>query len=294
MQSMKKMHITLAQVRALVAVVEAGSFSDAALTLNMTQSALSHALAALEDTLRITLLERRRDGVRPTEAGQRVLLHARDVLTSLEGMHQEAAACQGMTMGKLRIGSFTSTSARLLPGLLSAYRRRYPGVEIVLFDGTDDEILGWFDTRVIDVGFVAQPAAGLTVVPLTNDPFFVLLPPGHALGLQPSVSLSQLAEEPFIMSTGGCEPLIRPLFSQVGLTPHVAYAVREVSTIVAMVQEGLGVSIVPALALPAQECPVMMLPLTPPAYRHLGLAVRSVDTVPPTVQALLELAQEQR
>jgi DNA-binding transcriptional LysR family regulator len=283
--------MTEAQLRVLVTVADTGGFSPAASRLSMSQPGVSRAVAALEAELGAPLLLRRNGRAAPTPAGERVLLHAREMLARAEAIRQEAAATTGDTTGRVRLGSFASVSARLLPGILATLRARHPGVEVTLFEGHDEEVLGWIRDRAVDVGVVGRPAPDLEVQPLARDQLMAVLPEEHPLAARPETTLAELAEEPFVLSRGGCERLILEAFAAAGLAPRVAFEVQEASTIVAMAAEGLGVSVVPELAAGAAPPGVVLRPLHPRVHRELALAVPSLDEAPPAVHALLEVAE---
>jgi len=283
--------MTEAQLRVLVTVADTGGFSPAAAQLSMSQPGVSRAVAALEAELGTALLVRRNGRAAPTPAGERVLLHAREVLARAEAIRQEAAAGGGDYAGRVRLGSFASVSAQLLPGILATLRVRHPGVEVALFEGHDEEVLGWVRERAVDIGVVSRDAPDLDVCPLAADRLVAVLPAGHALAAQPHTTLQQLAAEPFVLSRGGCERLILDTFTAAGQAPQVAFEVHEVSTIVAMVAEGLGVSVVPALSAVAVPPRVALRPLSPVVERRLGLAVPSLADAPPAVRALLDVAE---
>jgi DNA-binding transcriptional LysR family regulator len=283
--------MTEAQLRVLVTVADTGGFSPAAARLSMSQPGVSRAVAALEAELGTPLLLRRNGRTAPTPAGERVLLHAREVLARAEAIRQEAAASDGEFSGRVRLGSFASVSARLLPGILATLRVRHPGVEVALFEGHDEEVVGWVRERAVDVGVISRDAPDLDVRPLATDHFIAALPPGHALAEHPDVTLEQLAGEPFVLSRGGCERLILEAFTAAGHAPQVAFEVHEVSTILAMVAEGLGVSVVPELSAVGVPPGVALRPLAPPVERRLGLAAPSLAAAPPAVRALLEVAE---
>lgn len=192
----------------------------------------------------------------------------------------------------MRVGAFPSVASRRLPRLLSAFGRRYPGIELTLREGTDDEVREWLRARAVDVGVVTLPADGWATVRLAEDELCAVVPAAHALASAPAVRADHLAEDPFVMSLGGCETLIRAVLRANGVTPRVKFAVRDVDTVLALVAEGLGVTVVPALALPAALPNVAVLPLEPPIRRRLALAVRSRDAVAPAVAAFLDLARD--
>jgi DNA-binding transcriptional LysR family regulator len=283
--------MTEAQLRVLVTVADTGGFSPAAARLSMSQPGVSRAVAALESELGTALLVRRNGRAAPTAAGERVLLHARAMLARAEAIRQEAAAGGGDCAGRVRLGSLASVSAQLLPGILATLRVRHPGVEVALFEGHDEEVLGWVRDRAVDVGVVTCDAPDLDVRPLAADHLVAVLPADHPLAAQPHATLEQLAAEPFVLSRGGCERLILDAFAAAGHAPRVAFEVHEVSTIVAMVAEALGVSVVPELSAVGIPPRVTLRPLSPPVERRLGLAVPSLAEAPPGVRALLDVAQ---
>ena len=287
---MKRFNITLAQIQAFVTVVDAGSFTVASERLGMTQSAVSHAVAALEKELQVSLLERDRRGIFLTEIGKRVLVQARTILNSTEQIRQESAAAIGFETGKVRIGSFPSVSARFLPGLLRQFQQRYPGIEVVLFEGTDDEVQEWIYAHTVDIGVVTLPVERLETLSIAQDRFVAVVADSHPLAKQQPIHISQLAPEPFIMSKAGCEPVITQMFRQSKVTPKIQYEVIDLRTIFAMVQEGVGVTIVPEMALPADLAGLQVLTLQPELRRQLALAVLSLDATP-AVREFLNLAQ---
>ncbi len=289
---MSQTDITLPQLRVLVAVVEAGSFTAAAERLGISQSGVSQAVAALEGALGVPLLRRDRGGVAVTEAGERVLGHARSVLGGVERIRQEAAAAVGLETGKLRIGSFPSFAARLLPPILRAFQHRHPGIELVLLEGTDAEVRSWLSSRIIDIAAVTLPAAGVEVVATSRDEVLAVVPEKHPLAQWGSVSMERLAEEPFIMPTMGAESVVLPLFRAAGQTPRTCFEVRDLATLLVMVQEGLGVTIFPALALPQRLTGVRAVRLDPPVWRELALAVNPGDARSPAVEAFLREARQ--
>jgi DNA-binding transcriptional LysR family regulator len=282
--------MTEAQLRVLVTVADTGGFSPAAARLSMSQPGVSRAVAALEAELGSTLLTRRGGRAAPTAAGERVLLHAREMLARAEAIRQEAAASTGDATGRVRLGSFASVSAQLLPGILATLRQRHPGVEVTLFEGHDEEVLRWIRERAVDVGVVSRAAPDLEVQPLARDRLMAVLPAAHPLAAEREATLEALAAEPFVLSRGGCERLILEAFAAAGLVPQVAFEVQEAGTIVAMAAEGLGVSVVPELAAGAAPPGVVLRPLLPRVDRELALAVPSLDEAPPAVHALLEAA----
>lgn len=288
---MNKIHITLAQIQAFTTTAEFGSFTVASEHLGMTQSAVSHAVAALEKELKVSLLERNRQGIFLTEIGQRVLIQAQEMLACAEHIRQETSAAIGLETGKVRLGSFPSVSARFLPGLLRQFQQRYPGIEVVLLEGKDSEVREWIQTRAVDIGVVVLPAEELETVSIAQDKFLVVVAQNHPLAKYSQISLHQLAHEPFIMSKAGCQPLILSMFRQAKIIPKIQFEVIDLRTIFTMVQEEMGVTIVPEMALPSDCSGLKIISLKPKQLRKLAFAVPSLETVTPAVASFLNEAK---
>ncbi|NGQ94387.1 LysR family transcriptional regulator [Brevibacillus sp. SYP-B805] len=283
--------MTLLQLEVFVAVVEAGSFTKAGEKLNLSQSGVSHAIAGLEAELGISLLTRSRSGVSLTEAGEAVLVHAREVLNRLEQIRQSAAAAAGLQIGTLRVGSFPSVSAKLLPGLLRLFRDRYPGIELTLFEGSYPEIRAWIQAGAVDAAFFPYPEEGLEIVPLLEDELVVVVPDGHPCSSRSELTVGEIAAEPFIMPKAGCEVLVEAAFVNHGYAPNTRFEVADTATILAMVREGLGITVVPRLTLPDSVPGLHVCPLAPRTCRQIGLAVRSLQSPSPAAAAFLKEAQ---
>lgn len=279
--------MNLSQLRAFAAVAETGRVTEAAAHLGITQSAVSHALTSLETELGLRLVVRDRAGSTLTDGGRMLLPHAREALRAVDRLIDEAAAATGLQRGRLRLGAFP-TACQLLPPLIRAFRRRVPAVEVVMLEGSDEEVSDWIDTRVVDLGVVVGPRPDLASVSLAEDEMLAVLPCDHPLAEQADVALADLADDPFLLSTGGCEPLIRRLHDDAGIPPLApVHRVREMATLLAMVREGLGVSIVPELALSADPKGLNALPLRPRAPRHLLLAWAASTDLNPATRAFL-------
>lgn len=271
--------MNLAQLRAFVGVAEAGSVTDAAAQHGLTQSAVSHALASLERELGSRLVVRDRAGCSLTELGARLLPDATEALRLADRIGEVAAAEGGLRQGRLRIGTIPSASSVLLP-LISQFRRSYPGVSVAVFEGADQEVSNWIEQRTVEVGVVTGSRPDLETVPLGEDEMLAVVPSGHQLASRESVAIPDFASEPFLLSAGGCEPIIRNLHDQHNVPLAPVSRVTEMRTLLAMVREGLGVSIIPALSLGNSHDGITAMPLRPRAPRSLLLAAKDADPGP--------------
>ena len=289
--------MTFTQLEIFALVAELRGFTAAALRLGVSQSAVSHAIKSLEQELGVQLIERQGATADVTELGKRLLVRAREILGLAESMRQEVAAASGLNQGLLRIGSFGPTSSlKLIPAILDVFQKRYPGIEVRIDEGTDDDTLQWILDRRVDIGFIQQPDERFDTVDLVEDQMVALLPAGHRLAAKKSVSAHDLANEPFIMPDAGCSTLIEPLFAAQGLCPQVRYRMSQVLTVLGMVARGNGVSGMAELALPADLAAshpnIAVRPFSPPVRRRVGLALRNLAQASPAAKAFVEVARK--
>lgn len=283
--------MNLSHIRILVAVVETGSFTKAAEILDITQSGVSHAISSLESELEISLLVRERSGITLTESGERILNHCREILNRVNCISEEAQRFSNIEKGKIRIGSFPSAISRLLPKILASFQRKLPNVEIVLFEGTDKEVLEWLKSSTIDIAFTSSQEPGFEMIPVSRDQYYAVLPSEDHLLKSKFLDVSKVKSEPFIMPKGGCQPLIMETFGKIGITPDIKYSVQDMGTVLSMVQEGLGWTIVPEKVLPSELTGVSPIPLYPAVWRDIGLAVLSLKESPDIVKSFIEEAK---
>ena len=210
------------------------------------------------------------------------------MLAIAERIQQSAATAIGLETGRIRLGSFPSVSARLLPDLLRRFHQRYPGIEITLLEGTDQEVREWVQTRTVDAGVVTLPTdKGFKTVELTQDEFLVVVSKQHKLASSSRVEVSQLSEMPFIMSKSGCGPFIRSLFRKANVTPKIQFEVIGLQTIFAMVEDNMGVTIVPSMTLPKNRSKLHTMPLSPKQIRQIAFAFLAEGSITPALSAFL-------
>ncbi|MER5629416.1 LysR family transcriptional regulator [Streptomyces nitrosporeus] len=283
----------ISQCTAFVAIADTGSFTLAAKALSISQSAVSHAISSLEKSLGVSLMKRSRSGVEFTEIGQRVLEHARTVVHGAEQIRQEAEALRSHRSGTLRIGTSQSFAASLLPRLLTEFCASWPDIGIELHEGTDQEIAEWLGGYTIDVGVVALPKENLSTVPLLQDEMYAVLPPEHALAGRRALGMEELADESFVMPVSGVETMLRTVFRVIGREPRIAYRAHDVNSLLSMVAEGLGITVVPALALPSvlPHPQLRVIPFAPSLTRRLGIGVRTAARCTPAAEAFVATAR---
>lgn len=254
---------------------------------------MSHAIKALEQELGVELFRRHQSQVELSDIGQQLLMRARTLLGVASTLQQEACDARGMKRGTLRIGSFGPTSSnRLLPRILTHYRREHPGIEVHVDEGPDRQVIQWLDERRIDVGFVVLEQERFDTFALFKDQMVALLPAAHPLAAQPSVALKALCDDPFILTEAGSLELVSRLFSVARLTPNVRYRCSQLLSTLEAVSRGDGVSVVAQASLPETPDPrYQVRPLSPPVSREIGLAVLDQRQSTPATLAFIALAQ---
>jgi DNA-binding transcriptional LysR family regulator len=279
----------LNQVEVFVAVASAGSLTRAAATLAISQSAVSQALDGLEAALGVRLIRRSRAGVTLTAIGKEVLPDARAMLKRAAAIRGAAAAAQGLAHGKLRVATLSSAAATVLPPLLLKFQARHPDLEVVLLEGSDEEVRGWLARGVADVGIVTLPATEFETRSLGRDAWMAVLPRLHPLATSQSVTLRALAAEPFILARGGCEArLVEALRAQTA-SFEARYEVRDVATLLSLVRERLGVAVLADRALPQDRRGLAVRPISPALFRTFGLALRREPRRAPAIDAFAQL-----
>ncbi|MBE9078005.1 LysR family transcriptional regulator [Romeria aff. gracilis LEGE 07310] len=247
--------IKIAQLRALVAVAAAGNFSEGALALDLSQSTVSHSIAALEAELGVVLLNRGRHGATVTPVGERIVSQAQQVLALLESMGREAVQARGVDGGVVRIAAFRSTASHLLPGAIAKLHSRYPSIQVSILELDEvDEFHQCLADGKADF-CIAELLEGesFETLPMLEDKYVALLPSNF--GLKTSrLTWEDLQKHPIITSThGSCSKSIYQALQRAVPPVEVAYQIRNDSTTMSMVEQGLGIGILPMLA--AQPIP---------------------------------------
>ncbi|CAI2785479.1 Cyn operon transcriptional activator [Serratia grimesii] len=280
--------------RLLVAVADSGTITLAAHQCGMTQSGASQAIAQLEDTMNTPLLVRLPHSVVLTQSGEQIVIHARAMLAELDAIQHYAYQAKSAHAGKIRLASFPSAFSLLLPPLLRKFKRRYPAIELVQLEGTDQEVENWLALETVDVGVVLNPGKGRQSYPLGQDLWLAVTTNGHPLarGRHP-VDFSALAEHPFVLATGGCQLNAQRLAQMSGFElSNVRVTVSDWSTAITLVREGTGVSLMPASVIPPDAPGICTLPLRSPLYRHFGLVCSFSGASSAPVQTLLQYLQD--
>ena len=283
--------LNVGRLKILREVAARGSFSEAAEALSYTQSAVSQAVAALEAELGVTLIERDRGAIRATVAGAALTDLADGILAQLEVAEEEVAAIAGARGGRLRMASFPTAGAALMPLAIATFRAAHPAVELSLAEGEPEEIVPRLRTGEFDVvlvyefqGVGERLGAGVRRFELLEDPMRLALPAGHSLADRESVSLGDLAAESWVQTAerSPCARHVVRSCHRAGFEPNVTFESDDYQTVQGLVAAGVGVALIPELALTNVRDDVVIRAVQPhtPVRKVLAATPRGAAMMP--------------
>lgn len=265
-------------------VVELGSLTKAGKLLGYTQSGISHVINSLEEELGFAVLMRSRAGVRLTSEGERVMPAIRAILSANEQLNQIVASIHGVEAGTIRIGTFTSVAVHWLPGMIKAFQKDYPNIEFVLKNGDYYDVENWLAGNHVDLGFVNFPKSDrYDCIPLVEDRVLCILPKDHPSANLPVFPLKEIEKEPFISLLEESAHDMRHALENTGVKPHIKFTTKDDYAIIAMVEQGLGISIMPELVIRDRTRDICVKELENYPRRVIGLALPSAETPSPAV-----------
>jgi DNA-binding transcriptional LysR family regulator len=283
------MDVGIQKYLAFVETVDCGSFTRAAEKLHYSQSGVSRMIRDLETEWQVTLLERGKGGVKLTSDGMKLLPCARSICAEVARLQTQVDELQGLRTGLIRVGTLSGGAGGLLPEWAEGFLRAHPNMDFQLLVGEQREIEEWIFSGRVDFGILDLPAdPELETVFLEQDPLLAVLPEDHPGAAGELFPVSGFVDEPFLLLEKENRAEASGLFESCGITPHIRFTTWDEQTILGMVERGLGVSILPALALRRCAWRVAARKLDVPAYRNLGIALRSRRTASLAVKSFLE------
>lgn len=288
------------RLRVLREVVAHGSFSAAAESLHLSQSAVSQQVAALEREVGMALLERTTAGPKLTTAGEALMEHASAVIVRLEEAERELAEIAGLEGGRLRVVSFPTASATLMTRAMSEFRRRFPQVDLEFAEDEPEDSFpalrrGDFDIAVV-FDYPAYPVEfGRDAVAemIFEEPMRVALPPGHPLASADAVDLADLADEDWLCGAkpSSCRLQVIGACRSAGFEPTISFQSEDYEVLKALVAEGLGVTILPELA--GDHPGIVLRDLLPEApIRRVWAVTREPESRSPAAEQMLVILRE--
>jgi DNA-binding transcriptional LysR family regulator len=293
--------LNVGRLKILKEVAYRGSFSAAADALDYSQSAVSQQIAALESEAGLTLLERHPRGVSLTAAGQALMGHAEGILARLEAAETALAAIAGLRGGRLRMASFPTAGATLMPLAIATFRAAYPDVELTLAEGEPEDIVPRLRAGELDLALLFE-FEGQSLLPdgidreeLLADPMYLALPRDHELAERGRIRLRDLRDEAWVQ-TSHSSPCARHVVRSchaAGFEPKVSFESDDYQTVQGLVAAGVGVALIPELALSVVREDIVIRALSPaPPSRMVIAAVPERARLVPAAPAMLAVLEQ--
>ncbi|MBB6099059.1 DNA-binding transcriptional LysR family regulator [Deinobacterium chartae] len=281
--------LTLAQLRVFLAIAEHGSFSEAALQLDLHQSTVSYTLAEMERILGGSVFRRGRQGALLTPLGERLLPHARAALAAIDAMHQEAALERGSLSGVIRVATLRSAGVHLLPAIIHDLRREAPDLHVRVVHSPSGSLEDPLHAGQADVSLLNLPVAtSLLTWPLLRDEYLAVFARGEAPA---RLGWEDFAARELLRCNEECWRIIRPHLEAHGVHLGAADQVREDAVILSMIGHGLGMSVMPRLSLDPLPAGLELRSLPDPLWRTLAVATLPNRASTPLVKTFVASAR---
>ena len=245
------------QLRYFAAVARTGSFSRAARECHVAQPSLSQQIIKLEEEVGERLFERTQRKALLTPAGSLLLPHAVSILEAARVGQQEIREMGGKLRGKIMLGALPTIAPYFLPEIIYSFRKKYPAVDLTLHEDTTQQLLRALEENELDLAVISEAPRNprIEVQQLFSEELFLCLPTGHPLAQRKQVSAANLRNEKFIlMQDGHClGDQTQQFCHNSGFQPEISCRSVQISTVLAMIQAGLGISLIPEMASPLSE-----------------------------------------
>ncbi len=279
---------------AFLKVIECGSFTIAADELNYTQSAVSQMISALEKELKTTLFIRSKFGLQLTKEGEQLKPYIYDLVDSYNNLNEKSSALSGLDSGIIRITTFGTLAGGFLPKVFKKFSEDYPNIIIETKQGHYREIEHWLNKDMVDFGITnINDVKGFEEVMLFEDPFYVILPAGHKYSDEEEIIPEQLKGEAFIALNEERDMEFLNVLRAVNVEPDIKCRLDDYNSIQAMIEQGIGISIMPKLAYLSGRFNIKAVPLKPTVIRNIGVIYKNKNQLSPSSRIFINYLCEE-
>ncbi|WP_222120777.1 LysR family transcriptional regulator [Paenibacillus sp. Y412MC10] len=276
-------------------VIELGSLSRAADYCNYSQSAVSQIIISIENEFGIKLLNRNHAGVSVTSDGEELLPYIQKLSLSYIELSNKVSELLGLESGLVRIGTFSSISCHLLSPLLKDFKNKHPNIKFELIQGDYRQIEIWVSEGTVDFGFVDLPTLReFEVIPIMEDRMLAILPVHHPYAFEDSVPLSIFEQESVILLEEGTKKEVLEMFRRHKIKAKIEYRLDDDYTIISMVENGLGISILAELILKRSQYNFVSKETSPSFSRSIGIAIKNRKQASIAVRCFLDFIVENK
>lgn len=281
--------MTLLTYEIFETVVQEKSFHKASQLLNMTPSAISHAVSSMEKEVGFALFIRGKQETVLTTHGELLLPYVRAVLKSEESLQEIIASFRGLEKGTLKLGGFNSVCSMWIPEIVKRFQENFPNIRIEIYQGTYADLVEWLRNGTIDLGIMSKvDAEGFDYEVIYKDRLLCVVPKDFQTKNPGYITFEEMKGQRFVTQWSSCDGDVQRVLKNHGLEPSTyCHVVDDMSTI-AMVEAGMGICILPELLIAKGE-QVDWYPMEEDCYREIVLAVNSFRTVSPAVKKMIEI-----
>lgn len=279
--------MTLAFCEIFNAVVKCSSFVKAAQTLNMTPSAVSHAVSDMEKQIGFQLFIRTKKGVYMSEYGTSLYPTVCQLLKDRESLKQTIDQLNGLEKGTVTLGTFNSVCTNWMPDIIRIFNKKYPNIVIEIYEGGYDDVISWIKTGIVDFGFLSTSCTTeLEIEEIYRDPLICLVPPDFATADEKTITIDEMKNQQFVIQQTGSDADVQMLLKKYNLIIRSNCHVIDDTSTIAMVSCGQGISIMPTLTAKGLESNMKILSLRPEEYRIIGLSAIDKALLSPAARQL--------
>jgi DNA-binding transcriptional LysR family regulator len=281
--------MTLLTYEIFETIVQEKSFQKAASLLNMTPSAVSHAISGMEKEVGFSLFIRGKQETTLTTHGELLLPYIRAVLKSEESLQETIAEFRGLEKGMVKLGGFNSVCSLWIPHIVKEFQEKFPNIRIEIYQGTYADLVEWLRNGTIDLCMMSgADAEGFDYMPLYRDRLLCVVPKGFKTKHETYITFDEMRNERFVTQWASCDSDVQKVLKKHDLEPSTyCHVVDDMSTI-AMVEAEMGICILPEL-LKEKSHMVEWYPMEEDCYREIGIAVNNYRFVSPAVKKMIEV-----
>jgi len=274
--------------KALLAAVDTGSFRAAGEQLGYTPAAIFNMVNSVENDLGIAILKRGHFGVELSTCGEELISQIRDVVRVDDTLKGKALDITGLVSGKVSIGAYFSISAHFLPEVFSIFHSDFPNVEIDLHEGGYQSLEKMRKESLFDFCITASGEnKDMDWIPLFDDEMFAVVPPGHRFESLTSINIEDCLKEDFIMPANGKDHDVEKLFGEYFGRLNICFKTMENYSTLAMVEKGMGISVMNSLITKRLNFRVKYVPFQPREFIHFGISIPSLKMASPAAKKMV-------
>lgn len=287
--------MNLKQIRAFLAVADAMSFASAANQLHLSQPALSLSVKSLEDSLGGKLLTRTTRTLSLTPEGEALVPLARRILAQWENAEDEMKQRFALQLGKISLAAMPAFAASLLPKAIHNYHKYYPNIQVAIDDVLSDIVVDMVSNHQVELGICFEPTSllDLAFYPLYEDNFIAIFPEQHPLNKAHKITWKALLEYDFItlQRPSSVRAMIETSLQNEGIDLNVAFDAHQLTTVIRMVSEGMGIAVVPVICRQqANEQRLLCRPIVNPEIgRRVGVICKPRSSLSIAAAAMLDV-----